>query len=510
MSNTNSAHIDQLIANAHELIRTGKVKLADSFKQNSFLVDGPSEDPIENIKAISANEPVQLIFDSLNDRDTPFSNIDERHAKMGTITPLNENASNALKDVLLSTDEQDHDVPVLSNDPNFKINHGSNLSFTTDKVAGYEFPQDLTLTGNSQLTIDGELKGKDITLDHQSNIHTQTETRDVADISHSRFSNVQTVNADQGIGLDIHNSEIRNCVIDGARVSDYEPDDGLEAHAHAENSVIDGCKLNNFNFKDAAISKYGRIIDEFGPQKLEKPANELSNVGLTNTKINSLKPFKLHDTSIYNTAVTNTKLGSEVNYAVIGNSFLTDANAVENDPDFKIEFSALRNIIANNSIKAHSLFMNGDEYSPIVIAKKLDLAQDTNKKDFNAKSGCVISDKHNDQALTSIADFAQKPEVFHEPPVDSANYQKLTERNVNKNMQDYFNTPALWSNDQSYTPAEARRFRANTDYSSMFFEEQDSENNNLIEQVGDEAVKAADKVKTAIKAKAKAQDEPEL
>lgn len=510
MSNTNSAHIDQLIANAHELIRTGKVKMADSFKQNSFLVDGPSEDPIENIKAISANEPVQLIFDSLNDRDTPFSNIDERHPKMGTITPLNENAANALKDVLLSTDEQDHDVPVLSNDPNFKINRGSNLFFTTDKVFGYEFPQDLTLTGNSQLTINGELKGKDITLDHQSNIHTQTETRDVADISHSRFSNVQTINADKGIGLDIHNSEIRNSVIDGTKVSDYEPDDGLNAHAHAENAVIDGCKLNNFNFKDAVISKYGRIIDEFEDKAPEKPVNELSNVGLTNTKINSLKPFKLHDTSIYNTAVTNTKLGSEVNYAVIGNSFLTDANAVENDPDFKIEFSALRNIIANNSIKAHSLFMNGDEYSPIVIAKKLDLAQDTNKKDFNAKSGCVISDKHNDQALTSIADFAQKPEVFHEPPVDSANYQKLTERNVNKNMQDYFNTPALWSNDQSYTPAEARRFRANTDYSSMFFEEQDSENNNLIEQVGDEAVKAADKVKTAIKAKAKAQDEPEL
>lgn len=223
-----------------------------------------------------------------------------------------------------------------------------------------------------------------------------------------------------------------------------------------------------------------------------------------------MKPFKLHDTSIYNTAISNTKLGSEVNYSVIGNSFLTDANAAENDPDFKIEFSALRNIIANNSIKAHSLFMNGDEYSPIVIAKKLDLAQDTNKKDFNAKSGCVISDKHNDQALTSIADFAQKPEVFHEPPVDSANYQKLTERNVNKKMQDYFNTPALWSNDQSYTPAENRRFRANTDYSSMFFEEQDPENNDLIEQVGDEAVKAADKVKTAMKAKAKAQDEPEL
>ena len=510
MSNTNSEHIDQLIANAHELIRTGKVKLADSFKQNSFLVDGPSEDPIENIKAISANESVQLIFDSLNDRDTPFSNIDERHPKMGTITPLNENAANALKDALLATDEQDHNVPVLRNDPNFKINLGSNLSFTTDKIAGYEFPQDLTLTGNSQLIINGELKGKDITLDHQSNIHTQTETRDVADISHSRFSNVQTVNADKGIGLDIHNSEIRNSVIDGARVSDYEPDDNLPAHAHAENSVIDGCKLNNFSFKDAAISKYGRIIDEFGPQKSEKPVNELSNVGLTNTKIDSLKPFKLHDTSIYNTNLANTKLGSEINYAIIGNAFLTDANAAENDPDFKIEFSELRNVIANNSIKAHSLFMNGDEYSPIVIAKKLDLAQDTNKKDFNAKSGCVISDKHNDQALTSIADFAKRPEVFHEPPVDSANYQKLTERNINKNMQDYFNTPALWSNDQSYSPAEVRRFKAHTDSSSMFFEEENYENSNLIEQVGTEAVKAADKVKTAIKAKAKAQDEPEL
>lgn len=510
MSNTNSEHIAQLIANAHELIRTGKVKLADSFKQNSFLVDGPSEDPIENIKAISANESVQLIFDSLNDRDTPFSNIDERHPKMGTITPLNENAANALKDVLLATDEQDHDVPVLRNDPNFKINRGSNLSFTTDKIAGYEFPQDLTLTGNSQLIINGELKGKDITLDHQSTIHTQTETRDVADISHSRFSNVQTVNADKGIGLDIHNSEIRNSVIDGARVADYEPDDNLPAHAHAENSVIDGCKLNNFSFKDAAISKYGRIIDEFGPQKSEKPVNELSNVGLTNTKIDSLKPFKLHDTSIYNTNLANTKLGSEINYAIIGNAFLTDANAAENDPDFKIEFSELRNVIANNSIKAHSLFMNGDEYSPIVIAKKLDLAQDTNKKDFNAKSGCVISDKHNDQVLTSIANFTKRPDVFHEPPVDSANYQKLTERNINKNMQDYFNTPALWSNDQSYSPAEVRRFRAHTDSSSMFFEEENYENSNLIEQVGTEAVKAADKVKTAIKAKAKAQDEPEL
>lgn len=508
MSNTSSAHIDQLIANAHELVRTGKVKLTDSFKQNSFLVDGPSEDPIENIKAISANKPIQLIFYSSNDRDTPFSNVDERHPKMGTITPLNANAVNALKNVLLSIDKQDHDVFVLSNDPNFKINRGSNLSFTTDKAFGYEFPQDLTLTGNSQLIISGELKGKDITLDHQSKIHTQTETRDVADISHSRFSNVQTVNATKGIGLDIHNSEIRNCVIDGARVSDYEPDDGLQAHAHAENSVIAGCKLNNFNFKDAAISKYGRIIDEFGDQKLEKPANELSNVELTNTKINSLKPFKLHDTSVYNTNLANTKLGSEINYAVIGNAFLTDANAAENDPNFKIEFSELRNVIANNSIRAHSLFMNGDEYAPIVIAKKLDLAQDTSKKDFNTKFGCVISDKHNDQALTSIANFTKRPEVFHEPPVDSADYQKLTERNINKNMQKYFDTPALWSNDQSYSLAEVRKFRAHTDYSSMFFEEKTDENNNLIKQVGNAAVKATDKVKTAIKAKA--QDEPEL
>lgn len=510
MSNTSSVHIDQLIANAHELVRTGKVKLTDSFKQNSFLVDGPSEDPIENIKAISANKPIQLIFYSSNDRDTPFSNIDERHPKMGTITPLNANAANALKNVLLSTDKQDHDVFVLSNDPNFKINRGSDLSFTTDKAFGYEFPQDLTLTGNSQLIISGELKGKDITLDHQSKIHTQTETRDVADISHSRFSNVQTVNAAKGIGLDIHNSEIRNSIIDGARVSDYEPDDGLQAHAHMENSVIDSCKLNNFDFKDAAISKYGRIIDEFGDQKLEKPANELSNVELTNTKINSLKPFKLHDTSVYNTNLANTKLGSEINYAVIGNAFLTDANAAENDPNFKIEFSELRNVIANNSIRAHSLFMNGDEYAPIVIAKKLDLAQDTSKKDFNTKFGCVISDKHNDQALTSIANFTKRPEVFHQPPVDSADYQKLTERNINKNMQKYFDTPALWSNDQSYSPAEVRRFRAHTDYSSMFFEEKNDENNNLIKQVGNAAVKAADKVKTAMKAKAKAQDEPEL
>lgn len=358
----------------------------DSFLHSTtpmLIIDGASNDPIENAKAIETNKPIHLLactsspFNKFDDSQNSFSGnsiIDYNNLfliQMGTIITRNDKATQAVMDSFIKNDK-------LANQANLLIYKDSILDLQNDKV-----PKNVILSGHSYLAIDQGAKIKNIFVNRNSKLHFGSESS----VDNTSFNNVTTGNIvtnKSKFEFDDTKDNTINTNLSTTPKSGINILTNVNLGTHTE--------LANAEIKNATL-EYSKITKSFINAHALSDEDIINNVFLysimdnSSIDIDKTQSKIAHDIQISDSKIKNTAMHFNNSHSVLANSEVIDTTLMDSALDKQmansesaynvIEDSKLHHVVSNNSLDINNVTLEGTTEKPIITNKAIHLTKQT-------------------------------------------------------------------------------------------------------------------------------------
>lgn len=299
-------------------------------KPNNFaiIVDGDSNDPIENINNIEARKPIQLLAYRIGKPIEPA----------GTITFEQERAAKKFKESLL-------DDGRLANKNQIFLHDNAHVT-----IVGKDLPNDINVS-NSNLVLDKGTKVNGLKMGSNSDIHLKKGSK----ITNSSLYNTKTIAFDKN---SIRTSSVPMFTNGAAKLVMH--DSYLSDSEISNNSGVLSSRVLNANIIDSALNKsYVSFCNRRPESDLhDKNAVTIIKSNLSNSQIKVFSPEYRNDLigmMIDNSSLEKTHIGTINSETTIRNSDLSHFTLVEPDiSSNEITNSDISNLTLNN----HALIFN--------------------------------------------------------------------------------------------------------------------------------------------------------
>lgn len=482
-------HLKTLFANASQLPTDG------TFNHFGFLIDGASDDPIENIANIEPFKPVTLFAYHPKDTTpkTRFVNsaaMDSSYhgQKLGVIMARTPEAVKSLKDSLLFRNANNQ--LTLSNKKKLSIKGNSQLAF-----AG-EMPDNLYLDSGSQLIADRDCRIDDVMVDE----HAQVSLAPHSKLVDTGFFHTKTGTLDSEGNFIPGPVNMRD--IASLFVNSQIAQSNLEKQLQTKDANLYNTLALDSKIIDSTVG-YDDPLN-----KMPKIINHLVSANLNNSKIDSQYGSKLTKAQITDTNFQTGRLPVTVTNTKIKRSYISDAGvrSLHAAGEMNMKDSEISDFMTDHEIEADSSVIKGSEEKPIVATQALLL----NEQKVNYPQGAIFAFPDDGKFNKDVDHIAKEEEkqqyrgrtdlasCYLVNPNNKA-YQKLAKANNSKDNADFESYDLIDPITLvSVSPAESTKNRLldPTYYaanSALFSETRDS-------------LLAAQNFKT----NAKTQDEPEL
>lgn len=420
-------HLKALFANASQLPTSG------TFNNFGFLIDGASDDPIENIQNIEPFKPITLIgYHPKNTKPkTRFVNAATMDAsdhgqKLGVIMARTPEAVKSLKDSLLFRNANNQ--LTLSNEKQLRIKGNSQLAF-----AG-EMPANLYLDNESQLIADRDCKLDGVMVDE----HAQVSLAPHSKLLDTSFFNTQTGTLD-GAGNFI-SGPVNMRDSESLFVSSQIVQSRLEKQLETKGANVYNTFALDSNIIDSTVG-----FDDFST-KIPKISNRLVSADLNNSKVDSQYGSKLTKVQITDTNFQTGRLPVSVINTKINRSYISDAGvrSLHAAGKMAIKDSEISDFMTDHELEADSSVIKGSKEKPIVATQALLLK----KQKINYPEGAIIAipdDSKSDKDVDHLAKEEEKQQYRGHTdltscyPVNPNNkaYQELAKANNSKDNADF-------------------------------------------------------------------------
>ena len=317
-------------------------------KPNNFamIVDGDSNDPVENINNIKAGTPIQLLAYRLGKPIEPA----------GTITFEQERAAKKFKESLL-------DDGRLANKNQIFLHDNAHVT-----VAGKDLPNDINVS-NSNLVLDKGTKVNGLKMGSNSDIHLKKGSK----ITNSSLYNTKTIAFDKNR---IKTSSAPIFVNGAAKLVMH--DSYLSDSEISNNSGVLASRVLNAKIIDSALSKsyvsfYNRCLESDLPDKNIGATIIKSN--LANSQIKVFSPEYKSDLLgiiIDNSSLEKTHIGTINSETTIRNSDLSHFTLVEPDISVNdITDSDVSNLTLNKSTSISDSRISNKTKKPVYANQQI-------------------------------------------------------------------------------------------------------------------------------------------
>lgn len=405
--------------------RNQQLKHAPSFNLPNLpqvLLDGPTGDPITNIKLLKVNQPIQLLGITKQPANKIAHTSQKYYANgtgiypLGTITITNDQALKQLQAAFLVEDQ-------LANENQLFVGPGSKLI-----IADSQLPQKITLTAHCQLEIAPNCHVQNIKLTNSASVHLSANSI----MTNASLSNVTT--GEYHFNQETHHYFFAikpvKLVLTAKNGINYLNTVNLEAQNI----------LQDVNFNYAALTQVSAQNALIG-QMQEHPSKP-EHTWLVNSVLTNAALIKKTDTgqSPTITKITNSKLNDTAYYLTAGKQLLTTAHLTNviikqtsRKSDSIIDHTILTNFVTDNALNLTQSKIIAPKTKPLVTRQKLHLT----KKQITTKTGGLLTVLNKEIAIKPKTAAVLKP-------LTMINQQKLLVSNVpNLAFSDYVKTLPL-------------------------------------------------------------------
>lgn len=268
-------------------------------KPNNFvmIVDGDSNDPIENINNIKAGTPIQLLAYRIGKPIEPA----------GTITFEQKRAAKKFKESLL-------DDGRLTNKNQIFLHDNAHVT-----IAGKDLPSDINVS-NSNLVLDKGTKVNGLTIGSNSNIHLKKGSK----ITNSSLYNTKTIAFDKE---SIIATDVPKLIYGAAKLvmnDSYASDSKISNNSGLLSSRVLNAKIIDSALSKSYVSYYNRCPELNSPDK--NIGATIINSNLVNSQIKTFSPEYKSDfagITIGNSFLEKTHIGTIDSETIIKNSDLS-------------------------------------------------------------------------------------------------------------------------------------------------------------------------------------------
>ena len=357
-------------------------------KPNNFamIVDGDSNDPVENINNIKAGTPIQLLAYRLGKPIEPA----------GTITFEQERAAKKFKESLL-------DDGRLANKNQIFLHDNAHVT-----VAGKDLPNDINVS-NSNLVLDKGTKVNGLKMGGNSDIHLKKGSK----ITNSSLYNTKTIAFDKNR---IKTSSAPIFVNGAAKLVMH--DSYLSDSEISNNSGVLASSVLNAKIIDSALSK---SYVSFYNRRPESDLHD-KNAGITiiksnvaNSQIKAFSPEYKSDLvgiTIYNSSLEKTHIGTINSETTIRNSDLSHFTLVEPDISVNdITDSDVSNLTLNKSTSISDSRISNKTKKPVYANQQI-FIHDTK---IQINDGYSLTDPHR-HTIDMFRDFNIEDNIIKSYP----------------------------------------------------------------------------------------------
>lgn len=419
-------HLKALFANASQLPTDG------AFNHFGFLIDGASDDPIENIQNIEPFKPVTLFGYHPKDTKPKARFVDSaamdssyHGQKLGVIMARTPEAVESLKDSLLFRNADNQ--LTLSNKKKLRIKGNSQLAFAD------EMPDNLYLDSGSQLIADRDCRIDNVMIDE----HAQVSLAPHSKLVDTGFFHTTTGTLDSEGNFIPGPVNMRD--IASLFVNSQIARSKLEKQLQTK-----GANLYNTLALDSKIIDSTVGYDD-PLNKMPKIINRLVSANLNNSKIDSQYGSKLTKTQITDTNFQTGRLPVSVANTKINRSYISDAGvrSLHAAGKMAITDSEISDFMTDHELEADSSVIKGSKEKPIVATQALLLK----KQNVNYPEGAIfaIPDNGKDKDVDHMAKEEEKQQYRGQTDLASCYlvnpnnkaYQELAKANNSKDNADF-------------------------------------------------------------------------
>lgn len=357
-------------------------------KPNNFamIVDGDSNDPVENINNIEARKPIQLLAYRLGKPIEPA----------GTITFEQERAAKKFKESLLDDDR-------LANKNQIFLHDNAHVT-----VSGKDLPNDINVS-NSNLVLDKGTKVNGLKIGSNSDIHLKKGSK----VTNSSLYNTKTIAFDKNR---IKTSSAPIFVNGAAKLAmhdSYLSDSEISNNSGVLASRVLNAKIIGSALNKSYISFYNRCLESDSPDKNIGATIIKSN--LANSQIKVFSPEYKSDLLgiiIDNSSLEKTHIGTINSETTIRNSDLSHFTLVEPDISVNdITDSDVSNLTLNKSTSISDSRISNKTKKPVYANQQI-FIHDT-KMQLN--DGYSLIDPHR-YSLDMFRDFNIEDNIIKSYP----------------------------------------------------------------------------------------------
>lgn len=300
----------------------------------AMIVDGNSDNPIENINNIKAGEPVHLLAYRVGDYC-----IGKTIMPAGTITFEEEKAARKFKESLLDGDK-------LANRNKIFLHQHANVL-----IKGKALPNNIDVS-HSNLVLDENTKVGGLVV-RNSNIRLKEGSR----VTHSYFYDTKTISLDK-------TNKTPEAIEDAARI--ITKDSHITHCELGEDTCVLSSRLINSRISESILKK--SYTNGFGPnyQLSSEPRKAnltITESALTNSQIKAFSTEydpELFNMTIDNSSLENAHIGTNNAFTTIKNADLSDFVFAESDSSInKITDATVSNLALNKeAIIKNSVILN--------------------------------------------------------------------------------------------------------------------------------------------------------
>lgn len=397
------SHLSRLLKNIQKMAK------ADSFNQPfAFVVDGNSDDPIENIKQMKINHPIQLLNVIKSATDSPPG-----LKVAGTIITSQPDVIHELQNSFLDNNQ-------LANNNHLIINNGCSLTLNSKNV-----PMDLLLNNQSHVTLDDHAQLNNCRINNNSHLH----FINCSTVEDTEFNHTNT----GAIGIDANNQSVFENGPVNANIRGYKHTDFLNRNL---DNKISNTELGDYNtFEAVNLNKVSilntklHLTDLGTPLDLDTNNTHPNHTLVLNSNLDNTTAF-VKNTNQYPAQMTIDKSllkdsaiylatkNLDITRSEIEGSLLLDTKNQAQQHQFDIIYnSRLKGIITNNTIVTeNSKLIAGSDF-PILIDKPLDATDNF----LTADNGGILQ-SNNKSIIRLTKDQFIKPKTI----VSDKKYQTLT------------------------------------------------------------------------------------
>lgn len=300
----------------------------------AMIVDGDSDNPIENINSIKAGEPVHLLAYRVGDY-----RIGKPIMPAGTITFEEEKAARKFKESLLDGDK-------LANRNKIFLHQHANVL-----IKGKTLPNNIDVS-HSNLVLDENTKVGGLKV-RNSNIRLKEGSR----VTHSYFYDTKTISLDK-------TNKAPEAIEDAARI--ITKDSHITHCELGEDTCVLSSRLINSRISESILKK--SYTNAFGPNYQLSSEPRKTNLTITESAVTNsqIKAFsteydpKLFNMTIDNSSLENAHIGTNNAFTTIKNADLSDFVFAESDSSInKITDATVSNLALNKeAIIKNSVILN--------------------------------------------------------------------------------------------------------------------------------------------------------